>query len=91
MKKINADWVSDFDDKPHPVQNHLHWIHWKKKIKISKAVLITHFYASWLGNTECHLFKFISFCAKIWKQTYFGQLYTKLKKNTTTALKENSP
>jgi len=65
MKSINADWVGDFDDKPHPVQkpslSDSSILCKKKKIKISNAILITHLYAPWLGNTECHLFKFIPF------------------------------
>ena len=30
-------------------------------MKISNAILITHLYTPWFGNTECHLFKFIPF------------------------------
>ena len=52
MKSISADWVSDFDDKPHPVQKpppsdssvHCKKKKKKKKKKISNAILITHLY-----------------------------------------------
>ena len=45
MKSINADWVSDFDDKPHPVQKPPpsdSSVHCKKKN--GNAILITHLY-----------------------------------------------
>ena len=47
MKSISADWVSDFDDKPHPVQKPPpsdSSVYCKKKKKFSNAILITHLY-----------------------------------------------